>query len=503
MPVNQNFLLRYYARTKNAQALEFVYKTLKAMSHGGIYDQVGGGFHRYSVDSKWRVPHFEKMLYDNAQLAVNYLELYQATKDLEMARVAKETIDYILRDMTHPQGGFYSAEDADSLPPEHSPRGHGEEAQKTEGAFYLWTEKEIFDILGIEAGESFIFRYGVNPQGNALEDPHGEFKSKNILYVEHSLEETAARFGQSPAQLARTLNRSRESLLIVRSKRPRPGLDDKIPSSWNGLMLSALAKGYQVLEEERYLEAAQKAISFTRANLYDAKTKKLYHRWRDGERAVLGMADDYAFLVQGLLDVYEASFNLDALDWALELTLTLQKDFYDAAGGYYMTPSENRSDLLLRMVEDSDNVEPAASSVAVLNLLRLAQYTQREDLHKFSEQTLLHFGSALKSRPRSLPQMLVALDFLLTKPKQIIIAGEKEDSGTREMLRLVHERFMPVKMLMVMGQKEIKRITLKLPMLAGMVPIEGKSTAYVCLQYACELPTNDIQVMSKLLDAKK
>ncbi len=496
MPIQYNFLLRYYARTGNKKALDMTARTLRQMAAGGLYDQVGGGFHRYSTDDHWHIPHFEKMLYDNAQLAVNYLEAYQLTKDPDFARVARETLDYVLRDMTHPDGGFFSAEDADSLRP-------GAE-EKGEGAFYVWEKPEILKLAGAEAGEIFSYRYGVKEHGNAESDPQGEFREKNILYVAHSIPETAKRFHRTPAEIESVLRETKSTLFEARARRPRPQRDDKVLAAWNGLMISALAKGSQVLDEARYRQAAEKAARFVRERLYDAQSRRLYRRWRDGERKVPGNADDYAFLAQGLIDLYEASFDPQWLQWALELTETQDQLFYDAKdGGFYSTTQGQDKNLLVRSKQDSDNVEPSANSVAALNLLRLAQFTDRKELRAMAEKTLTLFGKQMKEQPQSLLQMLVALDFDLAKPRQIVIAGDPQAADTRRMLRLVQSRFIPVKILMLAdGGKDQAALTRWLPFMNGVSRLKGKATAYVCVDYACNLPTSDPGTLDKILESK-
>jgi len=496
MPITYNFLLRYHARTGNEKALAMTLNALRRMSAGGIYDQIGGGFHRYSTDDHWHVPHFEKMLYDNAQLAVNFLEAYQVAKDPALARTARETLDYVLRDMTGPDGGFFSAEDADS------PRAGTKE--KGEGAFYVWEKREILAAAGPGAGEALCDRYGVRPDGNAESDPQGEFKNKNILYVARSLPETARRFGKSEAETAAVLEDGRRKLFAARAARPRPPKDDKIIAASNGLMISALAKGAQVLGDPAYLRAAEKAARFLRARLYDARGRRLYRRWRQGERKIPADADDYAFLVQGLLDLYETSFDASWLEWAVELTDEQNRLFYDTAqGGFYLTAEGDDKNLLLRSKEDSDNVEPAAGSVAALDLLRLAQFTGRKDFRGAAEKTLELFGGPLERRPRSLLQMLVALDFALSRRRQIVIAGEPGAPDTREMLRRVHARFLPDKILILAdggaGQRALSR---RLPFLEGVARIRGQATAYVCVDDACRLPTADLKTLDELLDGK-
>jgi uncharacterized protein YyaL (SSP411 family) len=483
MPVYHNFLLRYYARTKKKEALDMSLHTLSEMAKGGIYDHLGGGFARYSTDADWHIPHFEKMLYDNAQLAVNTLEAYQITHDPELKRVAEETLAYIQHDMTSPEGGFYSAEDADSLPSKDA-------KEKKEGAFYVWEKKEILLIAGEKAGEIFCFRYGVREGGNAAQDPHGEFTDKNILYIAHGIPETAKQFNVSEKEAHELLAQAKAKLLAARSDRPRPHLDDKVISAWNGLMISAFAKGYEVLGEPAYLASAQKAASFLKDKLYDPGTKTLYRRWRDGDRQALGIADDYAFVTQGLLDLYEVDFNPDWLNWAIDLTEAQDKRFYDAEhGGFFMTAVDQDAHLILRVKEDTDNVEPSASSVATLNLLRLSQLMDRKEFADVAEKTLKAFGAHMREAPRALPQMLVALDFDLTEPRQVVIAGQSGTADTEALLKVLHNHFIPVKTVLLADEKN------------PMKPIGGKATAYVCFHHICKEPTNDPQKFDELLKA--
>ncbi len=506
MPVNHDFLLRHYARTKEKKALEMSARTLREMAKGGIHDHVGGGFHRYSTDARWHIPHFEKMLYDNAQIAVNYLEAYRVTKEDEFAVVARGILDYVRRDMTHPEGGFYSAEDADSLPPELLGKvddvGH---EHRKEGAFYVWDHAEIIETAGPGEGEIFNYRYGVRSGGNAESDPQGEFEGKNILFAAHAIGETAKRFRKTEDRTRAILATARQRLFQARAKRPRPHLDDKILVSWNGLMISAFAQGAQTWDDPAYLEAAEKAARFLRERLYDAKRNRLYRRWRDGERKVPGIADDYAFLVQGLLDLYEASLRAEWLEWAVRLTEAQNELFYDPKdGGFYMTAPGHDKRLLVRIKEDSDNVEPAASSVAALNLLRLSWFTGRRDFREKAEKTLALFGAQMRDQPRSLPRMLVALDYALSKPRQIVIAGERAAPETRAMLREVHSRFLPNKIVMVLGRgRDRETLQSWLPFLKGVVPLKGRTAAYVCVDYACELPTSDLEIFKAILDGER
>ncbi len=485
MPVNQDFLLRYYARTGDKKALELVTGTLRAMAAGGVYDQVGGGFHRYATDAAWRVPHFEKMLYDNAQLAVNYLEAYQVTRDPELARVARETLDYVLRDLMSPKGAFYSAEDADSLPPE------AVEGEAREGAFYLWSATEIAALLGSSAN-LFKDRYGVQESG------------PNILYAARTVEETAKRAGRPVEETRRALEAARLRLLEARAKRPRPLRDDKVLASWNGLMISALAKGAQILDDRRYAAAAERGAAFIRSEMYDAQAKSLRHRWRAGHAGIAGMAADYAFVIQGLLDLYEADFDPAWLQWAIELIRTQDRLLLAEGGGLFMTTTGADPHLLARPIEDRDSGEPAPSSVAALNWLRLDQYTaRREAFRKTAERTLERFGVQMRTAPRTLPRMLAALDYALSKHRQIVIAGKPGAPDTEAIIRAARRRFIPAKIVVLVDAAGPlkKRLLPLLPFIEGIVPIKGKAAAYVCVDFSCRLPTSDLAEFERQLES--
>jgi uncharacterized protein len=493
-PVTLNFLLRYHSRSSEAEALRMVLATLQKMRAGGIYDHLGGGFHRYSVDGQWRVPHFEKMLYDQALLVSSYLDAYQITHNLEYATVARETLAYVLGVMTGPEGGFYSAEDAES------PVDFDTPGEKEEGAFYLWTEEEIERVLGSDRAKVFKYQYGVRAEGNALEDVHKVFSGKNILYVEHSIEETAKKFLQTRDQIARDLADARAKLLLERQRRPRPHLDDKILTSWNGLMISAFARASQSLDDAAYLRAAERAADFIYRKLYDAKAKRLLRRYRDGEARFAANLDDYAFFTMGLLDLYEASLNIRWLKLAIELTGVQNALFYDGEKGGFFDTSGKDSTLLFRTKEDYDGAEPAGNSIALWNLSRLAQMTDSGQWHDMAERSLALFGERAKQHPQSMPQLLVALDFHLDKSKQIIIAGAPQREDTRKMLREVHRQYIPGKIVLLAdggaGQQFLMQY---LPFLKTVKRLDGKATAYVCEDYACKLPTTDAAVMLKQL----
>jgi uncharacterized protein YyaL (SSP411 family) len=497
-PATFNFLSRFYARDPQSdssqRALEMNLATLGKMAAGGMHDHLGGGFHRYSVDRYWHVPHFEKMLYDEAQLAAAYLDAFQITQDGQFASVVRDILDYVARDMTAKDGGFFSAEDADSLiengKPEHA-----------EGAFYVWTKKEVDAALG-EAAEIFNFHYGVQPDGNtpAGSDPQGEFVGKNILIQRHTTTDTAQHFKKSEEEILQSLTLNREKLWSIRSKRPRPHLDDKIIASWNGLMISAYARAAQVSNEPRYLESATRAAKFLRAHLYDDSRKILFRNYRDGRGQVEGFADDYAFVIQGLLDLYEASFDISWLRFALELQETQDRLFLDQKnGGYFSTSGQDKS-VVLRMKDDNDSAEPAASSVAALNLLRLAQFHDDKQMEERGKKTISAFSATLARFPSAMPQMLVALDFSLNKPRQIVVAGKPDAPETRALLAEVHRFFLPNKILLLAdGAEGQKYLGEKNEAIRAMALVDGKSAAYVCENFTCKAPVTDPAELRKLL----
>ncbi len=496
-PVALNFMLRYHARTGTKDALDMSLFTLRKMADGGMHDPIGGGFHRYSTDTRWHVPHFEKMLYDQAQLACSYLDAYQITHDKFYADVARDILAYVQRDMTGGQGQFYSAEDADSPLPEN-PSAHAE------GAFYVWEDAEIVGTLGKESAEIFNYFYGVEKDGNVDNDPRGEFPKKNVLIVSRTIEETARTFGKSPEETGTILVDARQRLFAVRSKRPRPHLDDKAITAWNGLMISAFARACQVLDDPQYLSAATKSAQFIKTKLYDPKTGKLIRRYRAGEAAIDGFADDYAFLIQGLLDLYEAAFDISDLAWAFDLQKKQNELFWDSSNsGFFSTTGKDPS-VLLRMKEDYDGAEPSPNSVSVLNLLRLAEMTDDKNLHGKADATLEAFAGQLQRAPSAMPQMLVAFDFQLSTPRQIVIAGKPGTDDTRAMLRAVHREFIPNKILLLAdGGNGQAFLGQRLEFIQDLKATGGKATAYVCENYVCQLPSNDPVVVAKLVRKKQ
>ena len=493
-PAVLNFLFRYYARSKDEEALKMALTTLQAMARGGMYDHIGGGFHRYSVDGQWRVPHFEKMLYDQAQLVTSYLDAFQVTHDDFYARIARETLDYVLSEMTDQDGGFYSAEDADSPEPENP-------AHASEGAFYLWTKKEIENILQADNAKVFCRHFGVDEYGNALSDPQGEFRDKNILFASFTAEQTAKFFSMDEAEARGMIEEGRGKLFAARSQRPRPLRDDKIITGWNGLMISAYARASHILREPRYAEAARHAAQFVARMLYDLRSKTLHRRYRDGETKFEAQLDDFAFFIQGLIDLYEATFDIEWLKLALELHGTQVASFWDSSGGGFFDFSGEDKFILLRTKETYDGAEPAGNSVAALNLVRLTLMTGDNILMKQTEATMNSFYALLQQAPHAMPQMMAALTSFLGAPKQIVIAENKSSVRTTEFLDEIARHFLPeVVLLFADGGIAQEFLSERLPFIASMAPKDGFTTAYVCENYKCELPVIDIEQLATLLN---
>ena len=488
-----SFLLRYWKHSGEAKSIEMVERTLFSMARGGIYDHIGGGFHRYSTDGQWRVSHFEKMLYDQAILARAYLEAYQATGEEEYAKTAGEIFEYILRDMTHPEGGFYSAEDADSPSPENP-------KEKKEGAFYLWSKDEIINVLGKEQGEIFCYYFGIEPKGNALADPRGEFTGRNILYIAHSLEETARHFKKNASEVEIIIKGAKEKLFTIRSKRPRPHLDDKILVDWNGLMISSLSFGSRVLNEPRYRLAAEKSTQFILKNLTD-KNRRLLHRYRDSQAAITATVEDYAFFIHGLIDLYEATFNPDYLKEAKRLAEEMLRLFWDESEGGFFFTARDAEKLLIRQKEIYDGAIPSGNSIAALDLIRLSRLTMEKEFESKTESLFKSFSNEISQMPNAYPQMLIALDLALGPSKEIVISGEIDSEDTKKMIRSVFKRFIPNKVVAHRppSGKEEKMVEL-IPFLKEQVSLEGKTTAYVCQNYVCRFPTTSIKKLDEFLE---
>lgn len=488
-PAVYNFLLDYYYHTKEFSALDIPAFTLKKMYEGGMYDHLSGGFHRYSVDSFWRVPHFEKMLYDQAQLIITYVNTYLVTKNKFYLFVAEDTAHYVLENLKHPKGGFYSAEDAESALSSSEPH------IKAEGAYYLWNKDEIDNLLGEENSKIFGFFYGIQINGNTVNDPHEVFGKKNVLFIANDIYETAKEFDKTPEEIAATIDECRSILLSARSARPKPHLDDKILTSWNGLMISALAKIYQATREEIYLKTAGQACSFIYEKLYDKRTKLLYHRYRDGDSRFEGTLDDYAFLISGLTDMYETTFDLNYLRQSLELNKTVIEKFYDRErGGFYDVP-ENTADIFLKTKDSYDGAEPSGNSIQIMNLLRLGYMTDNKELINIAENSLELFSSDLNRLPFSSPQMMCAVSFLIHSPKEIILSGNTEGKKLKELINLIYETYIPNKV-MIHSSDEMKIIS---EYLKNIVQERNKDEVYVCEDYKCNLPVDNPEKLKEIL----
>jgi uncharacterized protein len=469
-PVALNYLLRYYVSEKSEEALDMVTRTLEGMAAGGMHDHLGGGFHRYSVDERWFVPHFEKMMYDQAQLAISYLEAFQITRDEKFAVVARDIFEYVLRDMTDESGAFYSAEDADSPDPDNP-------SHSGEGAFYIWRQQEIVSILGKDAQE--LCRYfGVEEYGNVANDPQGEFVGRNILYRPTDSNDAA------PAGL----EQSKRILFEARSKRPRPHLDNKILTSWNALMISALSLGYCVLNDKRYLDAAEKAAAFISSRMYDPHSGELRRRFCEGEAAVPAFLDDYAFLAQALLDLFEASFEPEYLLVAVDLATRGLARFEDQEQGGFFSTLQGERDLLLRMKDDYDGAEPSGNSIATDVLLRLAHLTGNAEFSRRAERSLQAFTPKLKAQPTIAPQMLVAVDRWLSEPEQIVVRCADTNADVQDRIRSARERdFNPASIVLAITDDATRKLSSVAPFLAGLER-RGRITIYRCRNFACELP---------------
>ncbi len=493
-PAALEFLFAYYDRTKDEEALAMAVKTLRAMAAGGMNDQLGGGFHRYSVDERWFVPHFEKMLYDQAQLAVAYLEGFQITRDPAFAAEARKILDYVLRDMRDSEGGFYSAEDADSAASAAEPE------QKYEGAFYLWTHAEVERILGQPAAGMFSMRYGLAADGNVRDDPHGEFGGKNILAVRREIEAVARVYEVSEEEARRTLEESRERLLIARASRPRPHRDDKILTAWNALMISAFALGGRVLDEKAYAQAAASAARFVLREMYDADSGALLRRWRAGAAAIPGFLDDYAFLMLAVLDLYEMDFHFGWIDVARRLGSRMIVRFEDRARGGFFSTAEGDPNLLLRIKEDYDGAEPSGNSAAVTGLLRLAALTGEGEFGKLAERALAALAPRIAAQPQASPLLAAAAELHLRPPRQIVLAGDASAPAMRGFEAARNRRYLRATATIRLANPGEREAWARLrPQLAAMTTVSGQPAAYVCRDFACELPVTRVEDFEALL----
>ena len=483
---NLMLLLRHWKKTGDEFSLLMVEKTLQKMRDGGIFDHVGYGFHRYATDALWLLPHFEKMLYDQAMLAMVYTETYQATRDDQYANVAKEILTYVMRDMRSPEGAFYSAEDADS---------EGEE-----GKFYVWSEEEIRSLLTDKEAEAFVKVLNIQRDGNFYDEATREKAGTNIPHVTSSLNDAARALKTDEETFSELLESAREKLFSAREKRIRPLRDDKVLSDWNGLMIAALAKAARVLNEPEYARSAELAIQFI------LKTMRrddgiLMHRFREDEVSVPAFLDDYAFLVWGLLELYETTFDVQYLKTARDLNQDMLDHFWDEQGGALFFAADYSEKLLVRQKEAYDGAIPSGNSIAMLNLIRLARLLGEAEYEQKASDIAKAFSMQAERSPTGYGMMLLALDFALGPSYEVIIAGDPKADNTRNMLKTLRDRFIPNKIVLLKGGKEqSQQITQLAPYTKYYDSLNGKATVHVCMNQNCKLPTTKTSQMLKLLD---
>jgi uncharacterized protein len=467
--------LRHYHHSKGNRFLEMVTQTLTKMAQGGIYDHLGGGFHRYSVDEKWLVPHFEKMLYDNAQLVRIYAQVYCVTGEPLFKQVVDETMSYLMREMLHTEGGFYSTQDADS---------EGEE-----GKFFVWTEEEISQILGEEASEIFCRIYDVSEEGN--------FEEKNILHPILTLEQASKFFRRDLKEIESLVSDAKRKLLQEREKRPKPFRDEKILTSWNGLMLSGFAEAIKISPQPIYLEAANRTVDFIFTKMF--RDGHLLHTYKSGTAKILGYLDDYAFLAAGLLDLFEATVNRAHLDRALELAEIMLHEFWDEAGGGFFYTGLSHERLIAQSKPIFDGSIPSGNAVATQVLLRLYHYTGKDDYLKRSERILRAYYNAMENQPFGFAHTLAALDFYLQKPKEVVLVGDKKETKTLELLTKIHSLYVPNMTLQLASPDDsLEKVS---SLLAGKKQFDGKPTVYVCHNFTCSRPVVEWDELKPLLDA--
>jgi uncharacterized protein YyaL (SSP411 family) len=486
-PHQLNFLLRSWKRDGDPATLAAVESTLDAMRRGGIFDHVGHGFARYSTDREWLLPHFEKMLYDQALLLLAYAETYLATGRERHAEVAREIMDYVLRDMTAPEGGFYSAEDADS--------------EGVEGKFYVWTPEQLKEALGDELGAVAIEAWGVVEGGNFADQATGSKTGESILHFSRPLPEIAAAMKTTPEKLATTLEKARVKLFETREKRIHPLKDDKILTNWNGLMIAAAARAGAALDEAGWIEAADRAADFAWKELRDAQTGRLHKRWRRGDAAFPAVLDDYAFFAWGLIELHQATQEPERLAQAAELTELTLKHFGDPEQGGFFLTADDGEQLFLRAKEVYDGAEPSGNSVTCLNLLRLASLLARPEWEAEAERSFQAFAGAVAQGPAAHSLMMQALDLAVGPRHEVVIAGDPEAKDTQALLRALRSGFHPGAGVLLRTEQNAQALAKLAPYTKRQTPMDGKATAYVCLNQACHAPTNEAATMLALLAA--
>jgi len=478
-PTNLSLLLGYWYRTQDERALGMVEKTLDAMANGGIYDHIGGGFHRYATDTRWLVPHFEKMLYDQALLSKVYLQAYKITGNKKYAEISKEIFDYVLRDLIDPKGGFYSAEDADS--------------EGVEGTFYLWEPKQIASILDKDQARLFNAYYGVTQKGNFE-------KGKTILHVSTSIEQLGKKFNRNPNEIENILTDARAKIFKKRQKRIRPHRDDKVIAAWNGLMISSLAYGGAVLGEQKYIDSARRCAEFILSTL--RKDGRLMRYYRDGQVIEKAFLDDYAFMTMAMLDLYEATFDAKWLIEAKRLSEKMIELFADREEGGFFLAGKDGEKLITRTKPNSDGAIPSGNSIAALALLKLGRLTMNQHFIEQGNKVLESFSQQLGQSPAYSSVMLTALSFWLGPTQEIIIAGNVEATDTKQMLKLLGSKFLPNTVILLHEKGDAaSAIEQIVPFIKNQTVIEGKATAYVCENYVCNRPVNNIEDFEKMISS--
>ncbi len=469
---NLSFLLRYYDLSKISRFRDFVLLTLDKMAAGGIHDHIGGGFHRYSTDSRWLVPHFEKMLYDNALIPLVYAEAFQITGENRYSDAVKRTLDYVLREMTHPEGGFFSTQDADS---------EGEE-----GKYYTWQKKEVIDVLGSEEGEIFCMHYGVTQGGN--------FEGRNILHISVPIEELARKLSMPSEHVKRIIEEGRAKLLQVRERRIKPGKDEKILTSWNGLMISTFAKGYRITGDTAYLDAARKAVNFVENKL--ANGQELKRTFKEGQSKLDGYLDDYAFYVSALLDLFEIDSKEHYLSGAINYTDYMIERFWDQNNGDFFFTSDKHEQLVVRPKSTYDLSVPSGNSMAALDLIRLYHYTQKQDYIKKAENVLSRNSTMAAENPFAFGQLLNAAFVYVRRPKEVTLITNAQANQAVDWL---NRQFLPEGIIVVTNANDITHLQ-KFAFFKGKEWINDKPfTAYVCKEFVCSLPLHSIEEIKKNL----
>jgi uncharacterized protein YyaL (SSP411 family) len=486
MPHNYLFLLRYWKRTGDDRALEMVDKSLRAMRGGGMFDHVGFGFHRYSTDPEWLLPHFEKMLYDQALLAMAFLEMYQATHDEFFARSAREVFTYVQRDITSYEGGFCSAEDADS--------------EGKEGKFYVWTMDELIEVLGSDDARLFSRAYNCHSEGNFKEESTGLNTGENILHLKDTIDAIAAQFDVEPDELSSKLGILRLKLFSRRESRIHPAKDDKILTDWNGLMIAALAQGAVILQDTSLSDLAEKSARFIMDSMR-TENGGLYHRYRDGDSDIQAYVDDYAFMIWGLIELYESTFDVRYLRTAVDLNNYLIEHFWDESTAGLFFTADNSESLIHRSKEIYDGAVPSGNAVAMYNFLRLARITGDMTLEQRAHDLALHFGGTVSSAPANHTMLMCALDFAVGPSHEVVISGSLDSESCEDFLDSLRSVYLPNKVVLHRPDGESPEIATMSPFVLDQKSIGGKPTAYVCVNHKCKVPTTDPdEMISQLLD---